>query len=146
MLSHAEEVIGYNMTQTSRRLTRFLSAHLKEDCITPEQWTVLKRIGEYAGISQKELAVKADKDQATLTKILDLLEKKQLIRREVNPRDRRSFSVVLTEAGHDLKRIITAKTDILFNGLLEGAAEEELAVFLNMLERINNNIAKGFCK
>ncbi|MCY9110996.1 MarR family transcriptional regulator [Bacillus atrophaeus] len=77
MLSHAEELIGYNI-KTSRRIIRFLAFHLKEEGITPEQWTVLKRVGESRGISQKELSARADKGQATLTEILDLLEKEEL--------------------------------------------------------------------
>ncbi|GED01851.1 MarR family winged helix-turn-helix transcriptional regulator [Bacillus atrophaeus] len=142
MLSHAEELIGYNI-KTSRRIIRFLAIHLKEDGITPEQWTVLKRVGESRGISQKELSARADKDQATLTKILDLLEKKNFIRREANPRDRRSFLVVLTEAGEELKQSLIDKVEILFAGLLENTSDEDLAVFLGILDRINGNIANN---
>ncbi|WFE13588.1 MarR family transcriptional regulator [Bacillus atrophaeus] len=142
MLSHAEELIGYNI-KTSRRIIRFLAIHLKEDGITPEQWTVLKRVGESRGISQKELSARADKDQATMTKILDLLEKKNFIRREANPRDRRSFLVVLTEAGEELKKTLTDKMEILFAGLLENTSDEDLAVFLGILDRINGNIANN---
>ncbi|MCY9133183.1 MarR family transcriptional regulator [Bacillus atrophaeus] len=142
MLSHAEQLIGYNI-KTSRRIIRFLAIHLKEDGITPEQWTVLKRVGESRGISQKELSARADKDQATLTKILDLLEKKNFIRREANPRDRRSFLVVLTEAGEELKQTLTDKMEILFAGLLENTSDEDLAVFLGILDRINGNIANN---
>lgn len=142
MLSHAEELIGYNI-KTSGRIIRFLAIHLKEDGITPEQWTVLKRVGESRGISQKELSARADKDQATMTKILDLLEKKNFIRREANPRDRRSFLVVLTEAGEELKQTLTDKMEILFAGLLENTSDEDLAVFLGILDRINGNIANN---
>ncbi|MHA7768232.1 MarR family winged helix-turn-helix transcriptional regulator [Bacillus atrophaeus] len=142
MLSHAEELIGYNI-KTSRRIIRFLAIHLKEDGITPEQWTVLKRVGESRGISQKELSARADKDQAIMTKILDLLEKKNFIRREANPRDRRSFLVVLTEAGEELKQTLTDKMEILFAGLLESTSDEDLAVFLGILDRINGNIANN---
>ncbi|MED4799855.1 MarR family transcriptional regulator [Bacillus atrophaeus] len=142
MLSHAEELIGYNI-KTSRRIIRFLAIHLKEDGITPEQWTVLKRVGESRSISQKELSARADKDQATMTKILDLLEKKNFIRREANPRDRRSFLVVLTEAGEELKQTLTDKMEILFAGLLENTSDEDLAVFLGILDRINGNIANN---
>ncbi|MCY8485605.1 MarR family transcriptional regulator [Bacillus atrophaeus] len=142
MLSHAEELIGYNI-KTSRRIIRFLAFHLKEEGITPEQWTVLKRVGESRSISQKELSARADKDQATLTKILDLLEKKNFIRREANPRDWRSFLVVLTEAGEELKQTLTDKMEILFAGLLENTSDEDLAVFLGILDRINGNIANN---
>ncbi|MGZ9792778.1 MarR family winged helix-turn-helix transcriptional regulator [Bacillus atrophaeus] len=103
----------------------------------------MKRVGESRGISQKELSARADKDQATLTKILDLLEKKNFIRREANPRDRRSFLVVLTEAGEELKQTLTDKMEILFAGLLENTSDEDLAVFLGILDRINGNIANN---
>ncbi len=82
-----EHLYGQMVSRTSRALIRYLTAHFKEDDITPEQWTVLKRLGEEDGITQKELALVTDKDQATLTKILDLLERKKLVRRGKNKED-----------------------------------------------------------
>ncbi|MCG2968914.1 MarR family transcriptional regulator, partial [Escherichia coli] len=75
--------------------------------ITPEQWTVLKKVSESDRITQKQLAIKADKDQATLTKILDLLEKSGHLQRIRNPEDRRSYYIQQTEKGMALQEEIT---------------------------------------
>lgn len=55
----------------------------------------------------------------------------------------RSFLVVLTEAGEELKKTLTDKMEILFAGLLENTSDEDLAVFLGILDRINGNIANN---
>lgn len=48
-------------------------------------------------MSQKELSKLTEKDQATLTRIIDLLEKKKLIQRRINEQDRRSFILHVTD-------------------------------------------------
>ncbi|MED1121567.1 hypothetical protein [Bacillus atrophaeus] len=55
----------------------------------------------------------------------------------------RSFLVVLTEAGEELKQTLTDKMEILFAGLLENTSDEDLAVFQGILDRINGNIANN---
>lgn len=92
-----EESFGYCTVQTGRNITRFLTLCLKNHDITPEQWTVIKRLADQDGISQKELSRNVDKDQATLTRILDILERKELIQKQMNKEDRRSFLIYLTD-------------------------------------------------
>ncbi|WP_258168971.1 MarR family winged helix-turn-helix transcriptional regulator [Paenibacillus sp. AR247] len=91
-----EDLYGQFVSRTSRALNRYMALHLKDDDITPEQWTVIKRLSEQDGITQKDLAWIADKDQANLTKILDILERKHLVRRSRNEEDRRSFLIYIT--------------------------------------------------
>ena len=61
-----------------------LSKKLKDFDITGEQWSVLKHVFEKEGCNQKDLATRCLKDRAALTRILDILEKKSLIKRERN--------------------------------------------------------------
>lgn len=42
--------------------------------------------------------------QSTLTSMIDRLERRDLIRRTINPRDKRSFRLELTPAGQDIQR------------------------------------------
>lgn len=67
--------------------------------ITVEQWVILKIISESPSISQKELAQKSYRDPASITRTLDLLEKKDLLRRESMPENRRMHMIVLTNEG-----------------------------------------------
>lgn len=139
MNSSSEERYGYALTKTSRAILRFLTGYLKRFSITPEQWTVLKRVYEHEGISQKELAAITDKDPATLAKILDNLEKYRLIVRQMNHQDRRSFLIFITEHGSKLKNEVEKNLEHVFGQVLEGITKEELAMFSSVLSRIENN-------
>jgi DNA-binding MarR family transcriptional regulator len=65
--------------------------------------------------------------RSTLTNILDRLENKKLVRREVNPRDRRSFVVHLTASGRRTANRIAAAVDDLERGLAARVAGRDLA-------------------
>ena len=94
-----EESFG-NMVYKARVLMRLkLQKKLKDYDVTAEQWNVLNHIYSKEGFNQKELAERCLKDRAALTRILDLLEKKELIKRESSPIDRREYLVYLTEKG-----------------------------------------------
>lgn len=93
---------GFLLGKAYRRMFQLLLIRFKPYNITPEQWTVLCRLQGNDGISQKELAARADKDPPTTTRILDVLERKGYVRREMNAGDRRSFCVYSTPLGIEL--------------------------------------------
>lgn len=101
----------YNMysqllDRTAKRVKQFAQYHFNEQNfgITVDQWTVLKNLAQGKGdLSQKELAENCEKDQASLTRIVDILVHKNLVERCVHPQDRRSFVLHLTELG--LKKV-----------------------------------------
>ena len=140
MFESLEETIGYATTQTSRNIIRLLAFHLKQCDITPEQWTVLKRLSEEDRISQKELSQRADKDKATLTRILEIMERKEFICKETNQDDKRSFLILITEKGRQLKEEMRPVLEnILKNGLLQGIPEDKLDIYLQVLAQMNSN-------
>lgn len=69
--------------------------------LTVDQWVLLDHIfrHEANGVSQNELAEMTVKDAPTVTRIIDLLVKKQLAERKMAENDRRKFNITLTEAG-----------------------------------------------
>ena len=67
--------------------------------VTPEQWVVLFRLREREGLTQSELGERTIRDKATVTRILDRLEKKALVERRRDAKDRRSQRIFLTEKG-----------------------------------------------
>lgn len=74
--SHAfllDESIGFVVNQTALKLRTEMARRLKPFGLTPEQWSVLNRLAEQDGISQRELATRTFKDQPTTARILDKL-------------------------------------------------------------------------
>lgn len=94
--------LGFLLGVAYRKMSNFLSQRLKEYDITPEQWSVLYRIYEQDGLIQKDIAARACKDKPTTTRILDSLEAKQFIRKQVGQGDRRSFHIYITDKGRSL--------------------------------------------
>lgn len=67
--------------------------------ITVEQWVVLKIVAESIDLSQKKLAHKSYRDPASITRTIDLLEKKELLLRQAVPNNRRVYNINLTKKG-----------------------------------------------
>lgn len=131
-----EEMYGFTTAKVGKRLSRLVASFLRPYDITPEQWTVLKKVSESDRITQKQLAIKADKDQATLTKILDLLEKSGHLQRIRNPEDRRSYYIQQTEKGMALQEEITGPIEDLFKMLTAEIDEADLAAYFNVLQQL----------
>ena len=107
--------------------------------ITSDQWIILKRLSERPGLTQRELAHSISKDPASVTRILDLLEKEQLVARAVA--DRRSFTIHLTSSGELLvKKILPEAVRYRKKGI-EGVTEEEMKVFRKVLDKIRENFS-----
>ncbi len=67
--------------------------------VTPEQWSILGSLLEIDGIHQSLLAKKTAKDRHNITRMLNLLEERGLIRRERHHTDKRRLLVYLTKDG-----------------------------------------------
>ncbi|WP_226676053.1 MarR family winged helix-turn-helix transcriptional regulator [Rossellomorea aquimaris] len=143
MTTTRDETIGLYTSHTVKNIIRFLTLHLKDFDVTPEQWTVLKRLAEQDGISQKQLAMKSEKDQPTVTRILDILERKELIYKQKNTEDRRSFLIFITEKGMTAKNELSPFIEDLYEEtILKGISEEELEVYKSVLSQINANMTR----
>jgi len=125
---------------THRKLSNFLTRKFKPYDITPEQWGVLNRLWEKDGISQKEISLITIKDQTTLTRILDKLESKGLIKRQTSPDDRRSFLIFLTDAGRNLEDKLVPIASEALDEALQGLSEEEIKQLKVLLNKIFMNV------
>ena len=123
--------------QASTYLRRTFQAH-GYDC-TPEQWGLLTRLRDGEGMNQSRLGERTFKDRHNVTRMLDLLEKRGLIERQVDEANRRAYRVFLTEAGKDaeekLKVLVTKARAAMFEGL---SAEDRSA-----MGRIFTHIARN---
>ncbi len=118
-----EQSMGFLIASTMTRIRILMLRKIKEYGydITPEQGAVLNAIGESEGISQSGIADRTLKDKPTITRILDILEKKDLIKRKSDTGDRRAYKIYLTKDGREkiaMFRKIIAEVDAkAFRGL-----------------------------
>lgn len=137
-----EESLGFIISRTNQKLSNYLTRKFKPYDITPEQWGLLNRLWEKDGISQKELSEITMKDQTTVTRILDKLERKGLIKRQTCPNDRRSFLIFLTDTGRNLEDQLVPIAYEVLDEALQGISEKEIKQLKVLLNRIFINVDK----
>ncbi len=136
-----DEAIGMLTNQTNKIMLRYINSSLEKFELTTEQWNVLKTLSkEQKGINQKNLSIKTDKDQPTIVRILDILERKKFVERVPSKDDRRAFIINLTETGRNIIYTVEPFTENLFKNLLDGISEEKLNTYTEVLMSISKNI------
>lgn len=138
LLSHT---LGFILNVTNSKVKNELCRNLKPYDITPEQWGLINILFNEDGISQRELSEKSFKDQPTTTRILDNLEVKGLIKRQINPEDRRTFMIFLTDKGRNLRDTLLPIAKKTIQKALTGFKEEEIDQLKMWLNKIYNNLA-----
>nr|WP_255702311.1 MarR family transcriptional regulator [Flavobacterium sp. SM15] len=107
--------------------------------ITIDQWLVIKCILENPNITQHELSDLVFKDNASVTRIIDLLIKAKYLQKEINPEDRRKFILHVTKEGEEI--IKNVQEIVLQNRdkALKGINATDLEIADKVLQKIIQN-------
>ena len=108
--------------------------------ITVEQWILLKIIEENDGLTQKELADKSLRDPASITRTLDLLNKKGFVERRPVEDNRRQYSICLKKEGKSFIKKYMPVISSHRAKSIEGITEQELEVLTHLLGKIQKNM------
>jgi MarR family transcriptional regulator, organic hydroperoxide resistance regulator len=88
-----------SLEATVHRVLDHLAVELADLDLSHAEINALAALRPGAARAVRELVPATGQRPSTLTGVLDRLERKRLVRRRVNPTDRRSFTVELTAAG-----------------------------------------------
>ena len=136
-----DSIIFYNIDKAIRAYRNYAQRQLKLHGfkITIDQWLIIKAILENPEITQNEIGNLVFKDNASVTRIIDLLVKSEYIIRTVHANDRRKTNLEVTESGlkiiKDVQKIVEANRKIA----LDGISKEELKIMNNALLKISEN-------
>ena len=114
------EQMTYLVYVMQKRMRRHMSMALNKDDITLEQFVVLYNLIDQDGINQKKLSNKVDKDQATLARILDILEGRGYVVRRTTEKDRRAFLVFITDEGRQKVKTVARRLAVVHDRIVEG--------------------------
>ncbi|MBL0911645.1 MAG: MarR family transcriptional regulator [Bacteroidia bacterium] len=123
-------------------LGRALHRNFKQEGIdvSQEQWTVLSELWQEEGLTQHELAARTYRDKPAITRLIDNLEKKDLVRREAHESDRRVNLIFLTEKGHRMEAVATEIVHRTITEAIDGIPEEDLLALKRTLYRVFDNL------
>ncbi len=111
--------------------------------ITIDQWLVLKTLQENPGIQLTTIAADVFKDVASITRIVQLLEKNGYVNRTDNVSDGRRSSFSLTRAGSAAVRRLLPIIEGNRTDALRGVNTREMAECRRVLEIVIGNCLSG---
>lgn len=126
------------LVRTYQAFSSYSETFVRQYDLTPAQFDVVATLGNTNGMSMGDIGDKTLITKGTLTGVIDRLEKKGLVIREVPPENRRSVVVKLTAEGVALfEQVFPAHIDDIKKHLelLEPSEMELLRVLLNRLQK-----------
>lgn len=140
-MEQLKDITFYTIDKAIRTYRMYAQKRLKENGfkITIDQWLIIKAILENPGIPQQEIAEKVFKDNASVTRIIELLVQSGYLQREINLNDRRKFNLIVTDEG---KSIIESVQQIVVQNrktALDGISATDLEIMNASLKKIIEN-------
>ncbi|WP_456430927.1 MarR family winged helix-turn-helix transcriptional regulator [Thermosulfuriphilus sp.] len=129
------ERLTHLIIQFFEKMASWENSVVKGSGLSPAQMHTIEIIGVNQGLRMKELAEKMGITTGTLTVMIDRLEKKGLVERLPNQKDRRSYLVHLTSKGQELFHQHHQHHLRLTEEALSGMSPEEKQDFSRLLEK-----------
>ncbi len=101
---------------------------------------VLVHLENNPGINYMDLSDLLLCTKSNTTRVVRGMQKDGLINREVDPRDRRSYQLTLTKAGHNLYNRVHPDYQELVRGLMSMLDQEKLETYLQSSFEIENTL------
>ncbi|MCP3666728.1 MAG: MarR family transcriptional regulator [Gammaproteobacteria bacterium] len=141
MTYRIRDTIGFNLFITNVALRAGMAREMRPFDITPEQFAILSLLQERGGLQQREIAELLLKDRPSITRILERMQNKRLIRRETDPKDRRAVRVHLTATGKKLFPKVEKIALDFRKQAYQGLSETKLNQLKQTLHHISENLA-----
>jgi DNA-binding MarR family transcriptional regulator len=121
---------------------RRLQRNLKEAGlnITSEQWSIMYNLWVEEGLTQQELAVRKFRDKPSVTRLINNLERVNLVIRVNDKNDRRSNLIYLTKIGRKMKDEGMKQAKNTIEQALGGLADDQITLSNTILHRVLFNL------
>jgi DNA-binding MarR family transcriptional regulator len=131
-------ITGKASTAIARRLQKkFNEAGLN---LTIEQWSVLYHLWKQDGMSQQQLCNATFRDKPSITRLLDNLERLQLVKRVDSENDRRINLIYLTKYAQKLQEQTMDMAEETLNEALVGVEPNRIDVCKEVLQIVYDNL------
>lgn len=107
--------------------------------VTFDQWLVLEQVMDSQGIKQQDIAEQIVKEPASVSRILSFLEKKELIIKVSNEKNKRANKIYLTHKGYDISEKLAEIYAACLKKQFKGVYEREVSLMREILERVKKN-------
>ncbi|MEK4508134.1 MULTISPECIES: MarR family winged helix-turn-helix transcriptional regulator [Paenibacillus] len=140
LIFNIDTCVAYITSNSSKLITGTFEQLLNKKGITRVQWIALYYLGLQSEINQKELADKMHIKESSAARLIDRMEREQLVIRERSKQDRRIIKLILTDKGMQYRQELLPEGQ-KFNDLVsKDITEEEMQTLLRVLSKMVTNV------
>jgi MarR family transcriptional regulator for hemolysin len=115
---------------------------LDKEGVSVAHWFYLRVLAERGEMNQLELSKRVGIASTTAVPALDSMEKRNLVQRTRDPKDRRKYYVSLQDEGRRLVDELLPEVAEMISASLEGISAKDLRVFWKVMHRIEDNLTQ----
>ena len=134
-----EESVGYLVNRLAHTVAREIDRRMSRLGLTDAQWKPLFMLLKGQCTTAADLSRFACHDAGAVTRLLDRLEDKGLIRRQRSDADRRVVKLELTAEGERIASEVPSIIAAIANGVVAGFSPDEFTQFKQLLKRALDN-------
>lgn len=134
--------LGRLLGFASKSCSDLAEKRLAQHDLTLQQWVLLTALWRRDGLTVGQLATYYRATEPSTSNLVGRMEAKGLVRRALNPEDRRQVRVLLNEKGRSLSHLLGFYEEIN-EILLQGFTADERKALVAMLERVLANADVG---
>lgn len=108
--------------------------------ITPEQFTVLSVLIENDGLYQRQISSLTLKDRPNISRIISILENKNMITRKQESNGRQIFQIYITELGRKTYNLVLPTILKIWDEISSNISEKEIDDCLKILGKMKTNL------
>ena len=127
-------------TDTSRLHHKYHHSVFESFNLHRGQGRLFEKLESGDGISQKELARRMNISPATLTRMVQNMEKHNLVTRVTDPKDQRITLITITKEGIRVKDLLKKRLQIVDEKIFKNFSTNEKEVLQDMLLRIQEQL------
>jgi DNA-binding MarR family transcriptional regulator len=132
--------VGFLIKRCGVLMTQVADRRFETQEISLTQWIALMTLTRYEHASATRLGAEMGHDMGALTRLVDELEQRGLVRRERSKRDRRAVEIAITPAGRKVvehsKRLIVE----LLNDLVAPFSTADVDTLITLLQRMMEHL------
>jgi DNA-binding MarR family transcriptional regulator len=132
-------ITGKASTAIARRLQK--KFNISGVNLTIEQWSVLYHLWKQDGASQQELCNATFRDKPSITRLVDNLEKLNLVKRVSDEKDRRINKIYLTKNAQKLQDETMQLAEETLNEALSGVPADQVEMCKEVLQKVYDNLS-----
>ena len=127
---------------SERAIIRAMTASAAEEGVTLQQFSVFGVLSRVGPVPMSRLSKELRVTPPNITGVVDRLERKELVRRETSPRDRRTKVIRLTAKGAGLYERVREGYSESLQESLDALTTEEQEILAKLLRKLVREIAR----